>query len=601
MIDVPVRVVHIKIQQLGGSRSVARPLSQGAVEGAVRTKREWTLGKIILTDAAGDTVQMVRHIFGAPSVREKETADFQKKFALGTLWRISHIQKVTRAKPGDEAYSIPWTITYDGSATVQFKSILQGDKNCSAIPSTMHPGMMVEPLAALEEGRTVSVCGLVKEVFDSADTHSGKVANFFLVGADNVMIACAAWRESAQLIEQNVGKIVYVFHAWASFKDEGDDLGCVLRGLSTTDSTLITAPEEKLIHEKFQVLVSEKQRLMSATREEFTLISAISHKTSRRDYSSEPARPTCVANLHAMSKHPQQNTASQLFLVEAGVGRVILRVAGQELQLSDIQTKDGSRIWIDVFLQDMSGGVSCKMGEDVALALTGSSDPDNFLDVMKKGKTFLPMRSYKVLVKHSTVEGHVYANLSIVHASAAPSLPSVTPPEYTNTRRCMPAQIRHVAKNHFGNMVIDTVQKTVSTELVLVVLEGTEDAECEQRGNDVFVRNLKVKDLLSSDADSFSIPIVTAVPLNGVPSMTLHAGRKVIAWVTDVIMKSPSEVLEVHASAMFTVDEDGITFMKQFLEAALNFVGKSSGKRKRQWKDVNLDYVLSLEPAPSDA
>ena len=303
-----------------------------------------------------------------------------------------------------------------------------------------------------------------------------------------------------------------------------------------------------------------------------------------------------LANLHALSKHPQKNAASQLFLVEAGIGRVILRVAVQDLQLSDIQTKDGSRIWIDVFLQDLSGGVSCKMGEDVALALTGEADADSFLQMIKKGKTFLPMRSYKINVTHSTVAENQYVNLSIVHASEDPTLPSIPPPEYTNKQGCMPAQIRAVSKNHFGNMVIGSEQKAATVELALVVLEGTKDAECEQRGDDVYVRNLMVKDLLSSDAGPFSVPVVTAVPLSSVPSMTLHAGRKVIAVVTDVLMKSSSEVLEVHASAMFTVGEEDIAFMKRFLDASLDFVGKSAGKRKRPWKDVNLDYVLSMTP-----
>ena len=158
----------------------------------------------------------------------------------------------------------------------------------------------------------------------------------------------------------------------------------------------------------------------------------------------------------------------------------------------------------------------------------------------------------------------------------------------------MPAEIRQLSKDHFGNMVIGNMKKPVSSELVLVVLQGTQDAECEQRGNDVYVRNLNVKDLLSSDAGSFSVPVVTAVPLSSVPSMTLHAERKVIAVVTDVLMKSDHEVLEVHTSAMFTIGDLEVTFMKQFLLASLEFVKHYSGKRKRQWKDVNSEYVSSL-------
>ena len=68
--------------------------------------------------------------------------------------------------------------------------------------------MMIQPLSTLDDGRTVSVCGIVKQILDRADTHNGRVVNFLLVGADNNAIACAAWRESAATIEQNVGNIV---------------------------------------------------------------------------------------------------------------------------------------------------------------------------------------------------------------------------------------------------------------------------------------------------------------------------------------------------------------------------------------------------------
>ena len=595
MMDVPVRVVHIKIQKAGGSQSVARPMSQGSEGGGPRTKREWTIGKMTLTDLAGDTVQVVRHIFGSPALREKEATDLQRKFAPGTLFRVSNIQKIPRAKPSEEAYSIPWTITYDGSSTVQFKSILQGDPAYSAIPSIMHPAMMIQPLSTLDDGRTVSVCGIVKQIVDHADTHSGKVVNFVLVGADNNAIACAAWKESAAAIHECVGKIVYLFHMWASFKDEGDGVGCVLRGLTTTESTIVIVPEEKMIHQKFQVLVMDKNRLMSAASSELVMMSASSNKTFRRDYSSEAAVVTCVSNLQAISKFPQENAASKLFLVEAGIGRVILKVGLPDLKLSDIQTKDGSRIWLDVLLQDLSGGAMCKMGEDVVLKLTGCSAPGDVVEYMKKGKMCFPLRSYKVLLTHSMVESQVYANLTIVHATAAPALPSTPPPEYTNPRGCMPAEIRQLSKDHFGNMVIGNMKKPVSSELVLVVLQGTQDAECEQRGNDVYVRNLNVKDVLSSDAGSFSVPVVTAVPLSSVPSMTLHTERKVIAYVTDVLMKSDHEVLEVHTSAMFTIGDLEVTFMKQFLLASLEFVKHYSGKRKRHSKDVNSEYVSSLE------
>ena len=150
-------------------------------------------------------------------------------------------------------------------------------------------------------------------------------------------------------------------------------------------------------------------------------------------------------------------------------------------------------------------------------------------------------------------------------------------------------------KNQFGNMVVGIKKMTTSSEVVLVLLEGTKDVVCEQRGNDVYVSNMMVRDLLSSSADPFPVPVVAAVPLSSVPSMSLHAGRKAIVVVTDVIMKSSTEVLEVHASDMFTASEDNIEFMKLFLRASLDYVDKCPGKRKRQWKDVTPDHVDSLE------
>ena len=595
--DVGVRVVHSKIQQTGGTQSIAGPMSQGADGGSVKTRREWTIGKVVFTDMAGDTVQMVRHIFGSPGLREKDASEFHKKFALGTLWRMSNIQKVSRVKPGDEAYSIPWTISYDGSSTVAFKAILQGDKTHSSIPNIMHPGMMIQPLTTLVESRTVSVCGLLKEIIDRGETHNGKVVNFHLVGADKTMIVCAAWRDQINHVVENVGRVVYMFNMWASFKDEGDDVGCVLRCLTTTDSTLIVAPNEDSILEKFKDLVSLKEGLTAADPSEFTLIHTKSRKAGRRDYSKEPALTTCVANLKALTKHPQQDAASQLYVVEAGIARIVLSTAAQELQMANIQTKDGSRIWIDVFLRDFSGGVACKMGEEVALELLGCSGAEEFLEALKKGKSFLPLRSYKILATHNTVEGNVYVNLSVVHAHDSPVVPTIAPPEYTNLQGCTPAEIRCVSKNHFGNMITRISSSTVSSELVLVVLEGTMDATCEQRGDDVFICNRMVKDLMSSEVDPFPISVVSAVPLSSVPSMNLHTGRKSIAVVTDVIMKSELEVLEVHVSHMFSATEENIKFMTEYYQAAIQYADRCRTSRKRQWKDVTSEYVASLDGA----
>ena len=101
----------------------------------------------------------------------------------------------------------------------------------------------------------------------------------------------------------------------------------------------------------------------------------------------------------------------------------MLKVGSEALQRSDIQTKDGSRIWLDVHLRDLSGGVPCKMGQGVALALTECADSDAFLQRLQKGRICLPMRSYRVLVLHSTVDNAVYAILNGLYAVAL-TLPS---------------------------------------------------------------------------------------------------------------------------------------------------------------------------------
>ena len=150
-------------------------------------------------------------------------------------------------------------------------------------------------------------------------------------------------------------------------------------------------------------------------------------------------------------------------------------------------------------------------------------------------------------------------------------------------------------------VICNTTSKPVTSDLVLVVLQGTQDAECEHRLEEVYVRNSKVIDLLSSDDGPFPIPVVTAVSLSSSPTMNLHAGRKVIAVVTDVLMKSLNEVQELHISAMFTIGDEEVAFMKKFFQASLEFVGHNAGKRKRQWKDVTSEYVSSLEAAAVDS
>ena len=177
----------------------------------------------------------------------------------------------------------------------------------------------------------------------------------------------------------------------------------------------------------------------------------------------------------------ERRSLATLSCVEAGFVRIMLKVGSEALQRSDIQTKDGSRIWLDVYLRDLSGGVTCKMGQDVALALTECADSDAFLQHLLKGRTCLPMRSYKVLVSHSTVDNAVYANLNGFHAGA-PTLPSFSQPEYTNPHGLMVAEIRHLAKNQCGNMIHGIKEMPVLAEVVLAVLQGTNDAECQWRG-----------------------------------------------------------------------------------------------------------------------
>ena len=139
------------------------------------------------------------------------------------------------------------------------------------------------------------------------------------------------------------------------------------------------------------------------------------------------------------------------------------------------------------------------------------------------------------------------------------------------------------------------MKKAVQVDLVLAVVEGTQDAECQQRGTDVFVFKFMVKDLLSSETGPVSVPVVEAVPLSNLPSMTLHTGRRVIAVISDVVMASASEVKELHASAMFSIGDEELTFMKELLEVSRVFLDKCTGTRKRQWKDVTPDYLSSLD------
>ena len=87
---------------------------------------------------------------------------------------------------------------------MQVKPLHQGDPAYSAIPSTMHPGMIIQPLSTLHDSKTVSVCGFVKEVRDRAYTHRSRVVSFFLVGAGNIMIACAARRKSILRVERMI-------------------------------------------------------------------------------------------------------------------------------------------------------------------------------------------------------------------------------------------------------------------------------------------------------------------------------------------------------------------------------------------------------------
>ena len=102
-----------------------------------------------------------------------------------------------------------------------------------------------------------------------------------------------------------------------------------------------------------------------------------------------------------------------------------------------------------------------------------------------------------------------------------------------------------------------------------MVLEGTQDAQCERRHDDVYVCNIMVRDLLSEDQSPCSTPVVSAVPLDSMPSFSLTLGRKVVAALTDVIMSTDSQVLELHASALFTIGEEELEFMKQLLKSCV--------------------------------
>ncbi len=72
------------------------------------------------------------------------------------------------------------------------------------------------------------------------------------------------------------------------------------------------------------------------------------------------------------------------------------------------------------------------------------------------------------------------------------------------------------------------------------------------------------------------------------------------AALTDVIMSTDSQVLELHATALFTIGEGEVEFMQQFLKTSVQFLDKLAGTRKRLWKDVSADYLLSLDSPPDE-
>ena len=94
----------------------------------------------------------------------------------------------------------------------------------------------------------------------------------------------------------------------------------------------------------------------------------------------------------------------------------------------DMLRKDGSQLWVKVHLEDVSGSAVVRMGEAVALQLSGFADKEAFIAAVDDGDPVLPTlltlkiarRVRKVDAADGANDAHSFVNMTVIQAANQP-------------------------------------------------------------------------------------------------------------------------------------------------------------------------------------
>jgi hypothetical protein len=233
------------------------------------------------------------------------------------------------------------------------------------------------------------------------------------------------------------------------------------------------------------------------------------------------------------------------------------------------------------------------MGDQAALQLTCSSSAEEVVQRIRRGKGHYPLCCGKVHRSVKVSDSQVRVNLILVHVSHVLTVAQAIPwPEYTNRRRCLPAPAQDVYKTAMGDLVVSIAGKQITCEYRLILAEGSQDPEREQRGDDVYVCNKHVFDLSlpnQTHRPRYSSSCALAIR----PHLQSLSGPEGAGCCERCETSDIGQVTELHAVAVLASSAEAQTaFQAEMLHVSTLVTGTPS--RKRAWKDIGVDYVSNV-------
>ena len=595
-INVGIRILHVKIKEITGREG----------------KKDFAILSACLVDSHGDYCGLEVLIFGDVAQRRAHQEKYDKVFADGLSYNLSHVQQVKPADPRNASYSVMQVVRYIGpqgsrEGSARLSPIMKGSEADQKLPKMIEPKTVWQDMLLSESARQVDFVGLLKSVAPAQETPKGIKQEFVFLDEHGNSIAFTWWRPPHTSWSDMEGKPVFVYKAWLQPGTTQD----AMKPLSSTSETCVAVPEQDGVGDHVQRLFDKADELLAST--DTISLTSVSEEYQSQDFSTGE----CVQiNVWALTLAMNSSLVlpDQVFQIPGVI--IELDATGGHGDTAGLLTKHGDRLFVAATLSDYSGRCKVRVNHACALNLSKLTDQSTFLDQVNSGT--LELKRSTVRVRRTVGKPlensdngrdrgeHAFVGLVVVAVS--PFLTGSIPCDiafFPSEDRVLPATLASLQVSSLGTFIVKYGSCRAVASAVLLLLRASKKAITRPRDGGFAIRNPEVIDAASADSAPSAFSTFTLAPVDMLIGYQLHCMKVSLCLCTGATPQDDNDAMALTVSQMWTADEYGIeeshavsAWQQELLSVEKNLHHNPYSK-KRKAADLSAEEIISVfTPSP---